>query len=154
MGNWVLNAGLTLLDLLPMCGASVWLASVCPFPYSKRSDYSLSRTWGCFGMNKCQQGRGCRKTEWKKMDWDRKERKMMKNKVNACASATGQRSTSPSPPRLEGGKDKGRAIKTLCLSLHRLLIYLCSIPGNPCCGRLEAKASNQAVCPKRIHYLK
>lgn len=51
-------------------------------------------------------------------------------------------------------EDKGWAKEMLCLSLHGLLIYLCPILGNPCSRRLEAKASNQAVCPKRIHYFR
>lgn len=52
-------------------------------------------------------------------------------------AATGQRGISLRLLQglVDGGKDKGRAKETLCFSLHRLLIYLCPIRGNPCSGR-------------------
>lgn len=55
---------------------------------------------------------------------------------------------------VDGGKDKGWVKEMLLLSLHGLLIYLCPILGNPCSRHLEAKAWDQAVCPKRIHYFR
>lgn len=129
--------------------------SVCVFPYSKRSDNSPSRTWGRSGISKCQHP-GLRMERRKKEEEAGREERMMKNKANARVAATGQRGISLLLLQglVDGGKDKGWAKEMLCLSLHGLLIYLCPILGNPCSRRLEAKASNRAVCPKRIHYLR
>lgn len=156
MGNCLLNAGLTLLCLLPMCCALMRLAIVCIFPYSRRSDNpALARA----SVSIREQNDGKKIGSYRKREESQQggeERRMMKNKANASVAATGQRSISLLLLQglVDGGKDKGWAKEMLCLSLHWLLIYLCPILGNPCSRRLEAKASNQAVCPKRIHYLR
>lgn len=75
---------------------------------------------------------GVRKRGWR----GEEKRRMMKNKVNACVAATGQRSISPFLLQglLNEGKDKGWAKEMLCLSLHWLLIYLCPILAIPAPG--------------------
>lgn len=127
---------------------------LCFFPYSKRSDNSLLRMWGHFGISKCQHSWWWRE-KWKEVG-GRLVGIMMKNKANARVAATGHRGISLIllQDLVDGGKDKGWAKKMLCFSLHGLLIYLCPILGNPCSRHLEAKASKQPVCPKRIHYLR
>lgn len=151
MGNCLLNAGLTLLCLLPVCCTPV---HHCFFPYSKRSDNSLSRTWGPLWHKQASAslaedgktgGKKKRKPAGRKGWWKIKP---------MLARLPVAREVSLSFSEAWWMEDKGWAKEMLCLSLHGLLIYLCPILGNPCSRRLGAKASNQAVCPKRIHYFR
>lgn len=162
MGNCLLNAGLTLLCLLPKCHTPVWP----PVFFHIQEDLTVPRrgreaalAWASVSIRRKGKGKNSlgQEKRWNPAGRRRgEERRMMKNKANARAAATGQRSIFPfsSKALVDGGKDKGWAKEMLCLSLHWLLIYLCPILGNPRSRRLEAKASNQAVCPKRIHYLR
>lgn len=148
MGNCLLNAGLTLLCLLPMLHRCIFFFFTVFFPpYSGRSDNLLSRTWGHAGVSRCQ---------GKERERGKTSPGKEKRRVRNGGGGRGWWKIKPMPAWLplarevslcfaseaseDSGKDKGWAKEMLCLSLHWLLIYLCPIPGNPRSGRLEAKA--------------